>query len=96
LQFRRIIHIIVSKFAVSRKKLESAKLTDAKTSGQTSVGFEFMPIGAEKAPKGEPRYRDPANPFNTWSGRGKRPDWLRKYVEEGKLLSEFAIRTPEE
>jgi DNA-binding protein H-NS len=43
-------------------------------------------------PRGRPRYRDSANPFNTWSGRGKRPDWLRKYLAEGRELSEFEIR----
>ncbi|MCE0094775.1 H-NS histone family protein [Klebsiella pneumoniae] len=46
---------------------------------------------SEKSPKGEPRYRDPANPFNTWVGRGKRPDWLKKYLDEGRELSEFEI-----
>jgi len=47
---------------------------------------------AEKAPKGEPRHRDPANPFNTWSGRGKRPDWLGAYLDLGAQLPHFEIR----
>ncbi|ECJ0620341.1 H-NS histone family protein [Salmonella enterica] len=51
----------------------------------------FVPLQSEKSPKGEPRYRDPANPFNTWVGRGKRPDWLKKYLDEGRELSEFEI-----
>jgi DNA-binding protein H-NS len=51
---------------------------------------QFVPQ-AEKPPKGEPRYRDPANPFNTWSGRGKRPDWLRAYLDQGAQLSDFEI-----
>lgn len=50
-----------------------------------------MPIGAEKAPKGPARYRDPSNPFNTWSGRGKRPDWLRSYLEQGHPLADFEV-----
>ncbi|HCA3195731.1 TPA: H-NS histone family protein [Klebsiella pneumoniae] len=53
--------------------------------------IEFVPLHSEKSPKGEPKYRDPANPFNTWSGKGKRPEWLRKYIEEGRVLSEFEI-----
>lgn len=53
--------------------------------------IEFVPLHSEKSPKGDPKYRDPANPFNTWSGKGKRPDWLRKYIEEGRNLSEFEI-----
>ena len=51
---------------------------------------EFVPHG-EKAPKGEPRYRDPANPFNTWGGKGKRPEWLRAYLLQGSQLSDFEI-----
>ena len=51
----------------------------------------FVPLQSEKSPKGEPRYRDPANPFNTWVGSGKRPDWLKKYLDEGRELSEFEI-----
>ncbi|EDR9582136.1 H-NS histone family protein, partial [Salmonella enterica subsp. enterica] len=26
-----------------------------------------------------------------WVGRGKRPDWLKKYLDEGRELSEFEI-----
>ncbi|WP_235663829.1 H-NS histone family protein [Pseudomonas savastanoi] len=46
----------------------------------------------ERPPKGVARYRDPANPFNTWGGRGKRPDWLRKYLDQGRSLSEFETK----
>jgi DNA-binding protein H-NS len=28
----------------------------------------------------------------TWGGRGKRPDWLRKALAEGKSLEEFAVK----
>ncbi|MCC8616331.1 MULTISPECIES: H-NS family nucleoid-associated regulatory protein [Xanthomonas] len=54
-----------------------------------------MPLDAEKAPRGKPRYRDPNNPFNTWVGRGKRPDWLRDYLQSGRDLSEFEIPVEE-
>ncbi|WP_370652302.1 H-NS family nucleoid-associated regulatory protein [Caballeronia sp. TF1N1] len=53
-------------------------------------------VGGEKAPKGPARYRDPANPFNTWSGRGKRPHWLRDYLDQGRLLTDFEVRDPED
>jgi DNA-binding protein H-NS len=81
---------------VSSKKDEPKQPAGTKSSGRTSDEIVFMPSGAEKAPKGDPRYRDPANPFNTWGGRGKRPEWLRKYLAEGKLLAEFEIEKPEE
>ena len=57
--------------------------------------IEFVAQG-EKPPRGVPRYRDPANPFNTWVGRGKRPQWLRNYLMNGRTLDEFLISHPKE
>jgi DNA-binding protein H-NS len=39
-----------------------------------------------------PKYRDPSNPENTWTGRGKQPRWLAAYTGEGRNLEEFLIR----
>jgi DNA-binding protein H-NS len=72
------------------------KQTETKPSVQARKEIEFVPIDAEKAPRGRPRYRDPSNPFNTWGGRGKRPDWLRKYLEQDRQLAEFEIHYPED
>jgi DNA-binding protein H-NS len=47
----------------------------------------------KKAPK-EPskiKYRNPANPEQTWTGRGKRPQWLRDALDQGANLEEFAV-----
>ena len=33
------------------------------------------------------KYRDPANPDNTWSGRGRLPNWALKMKEAGTLES---------
>lgn len=37
-----------------------------------------------------PKYRDEAG--NTWVGRGKRPDWLRNALANGRKLEDFEIR----
>lgn len=81
--------MIAKKTPVSTKdKPKDSK--EPKRAVQAVNRIQFVP-NAEKAPKGEPRYRDPANPFNTWGGRGKRPDWLRAYLEQGAQLSDFEI-----
>lgn len=41
--------------------------------------------------KGDPKYRNPANPKEVWIGRGKRPDWLNREIESGKTLEDFLI-----
>lgn len=38
------------------------------------------------------KFRDPNNPDNTWGGIGKRPNWLREYVEAGRDVEEFRVR----
>jgi len=39
-----------------------------------------------------PKYRNPANPNETWSGRGRQPRWLAALVEKGKPASDFLIK----
>lgn len=39
-----------------------------------------------------PKYRNPANAKETWSGRGKQPRWLAEQVKKGKKPEDFLIR----
>ena len=43
-------------------------------------------------PKVAPKYRNPNNPRQTWSGRGKQPRWLRDEIRLGKQLADFLVR----
>lgn len=37
------------------------------------------------------KFRNPANPAQTWSGRGKRPRWLQEALDKGASLGDFAV-----
>jgi len=39
-----------------------------------------------------PKYRNPAEPSETWSGRGKQPRWLTAQLKSGKRLDDFRIQ----
>ncbi|HEY5802354.1 MAG TPA: H-NS histone family protein [Lysobacter sp.] len=39
-----------------------------------------------------PKYRNPADPSETWTGRGKQPRWLAAHTAAGRRLDEFLIR----
>jgi DNA-binding protein H-NS len=54
-------------------------------------GGRSSKAAGEKKPVA-PKYRDPDNPNNTWSGRGKHPVWLREALAAGKTLESFAIK----
>ncbi|QSX73619.1 H-NS histone family protein [Lysobacter arenosi] len=39
-----------------------------------------------------PKYRNPADPGETWTGRGKQPRWLAAHTAAGRRLEEFLIK----
>jgi DNA-binding protein H-NS len=41
----------------------------------------------KKAPP--PKYVNPANPEETWTGRGRRPFWLKRQMKSGKTAESF-------
>ena len=49
------------------------------------------PRKGNKLGKVAPKYRNPANPAQTWSGRGKRPHWFNDALKAGKKEKDLAI-----
>lgn len=47
--------------------------------------------GRRKGPKVKPKYRDPENRWNTWTGRGKMPLWLASKIRFGHSPVDFLI-----
>ena len=39
-----------------------------------------------------PKYRNPANPKDTWAGRGKQPRWMAELTAKGKKVEDFLIK----
>ena len=58
----------------------------AKSAGRTS------PVKGRKLGKVPPKYRNPADKSQTWTGRGKQPLWLAAQVKKGKKVEEFLIK----
>jgi DNA-binding protein H-NS len=42
-----------------------------------------------------PKYRNPDNPSETWTGRGREPRWMQHQIAEGKSRDDFLISKPE-
>ena len=63
---------------------------------------ELMPMLAQPRAKGRrasssgpvnaPRYRNPDNAEQTWSGRGRRPRWVHDAEAAGRSLADMEIR----
>ena len=57
---------------------------------------QILELGANKQKKTkrksvEPRYRNPDNSAETWTGRGKQPRWLVAKLEQGAKPEDFLI-----
>jgi len=47
-------------------------------------------VQGDAAP-GAPRYRNPADSGQTWTGRGRQPRWIAEALASGRSLDEFKI-----
>lgn len=58
-------------------------LTDLFGAGATQVAKAKKPVAA--------KYRNPNDPSQTWSGRGRQPVWLAALLAEGKKLEDLTV-----
>jgi len=80
----RIMAVLPSKISGEKARLEEqlAQL------GPGAVSRDRM---RRPYPPVKPKYRNPRQPSETWSGRGKQPRWLRAQLRPGKKLDDFLI-----
>lgn len=82
---------------IERRQVEDRRNVSAQMKQlASSIGMTVEEIlGLEMAKKaktqGQPKYQNPENPQQTWTGRGKRPNWMKEALEKGKTLEELEI-----
>jgi DNA-binding protein H-NS len=54
------------------------------------LGYGEEKKGKRKIPL-EPKYRNPENPEQTWTGKGHRPAWVKEAVARGVRLEELKM-----
>jgi DNA-binding protein H-NS len=73
---------------------EKAKLDDRLRKIQRASNVATLPIVRRRYPKVFPKYQNPKNPAETWSGRGRQPLWVQEQLRAGKKLDRFLIGQP--
>ncbi len=63
----------------------------AASSGATAPAARRKKKATAKRGKVAPKYRNPADADQTWTGRGKQPVWVREHVENGGALEDITI-----
>ena len=92
---------MISKAQVRQNELRKEKVAKLREKVHAMIkaeGYAFEDIfgstrGKAKRTTGTvaPKYRNPANPAQTWSGRGKRPHWFNDALKAGKKEKDLAI-----
>lgn len=82
----------ISSFEDRRKKKALAELEEkARELGFASLAeLTGVSAGRKRAPA-VARYANPANPSETWSGRGRKPRWFAAALAAGRKAEDLAI-----
>ena len=79
----------------SEKALLETRLSqlNQQPSGQPRAKLGIVDGKRRPYPPVAPKYRNPNDASETWSGRGKRPRWLVALLKAGKHIEDFRIAT---
>ena len=83
----------VDKAIAERKQVERAELKHKMAQMAAAAGLslaEVMGTG-RKGGAVQPKYRNPENGSETWSGRGRQPKWLVARMKKGAKREDFLI-----
>ena len=72
---------------------EGVELSDLIDTGKTGRRKKTTERKA-KAPRAKvaPKYRNPKNTKETWTGRGRKPKWVETYLKSGGKIEKIAIK----
>jgi DNA-binding protein H-NS len=84
-----VASVLASKISAEKARLDE-RLRQLDPDGAPYV--EKMSRARRPYPQVFPKYRNPADPSETWSGRGKQPRWLTAQLKSGKRLDDFRIQ----
>lgn len=88
----------VAQALVERQAQERAKVREEMMALAAKHGFsmdELMGKGKGRKASGGTvaiKYRNPDNPSDTWTGRGRQPKWLAPLIKKGAKLEKFLIK----
>ena len=87
---------LISDAQKALKTVETRKRAEAKRAAELAAkefGFTLEEVlsATVKGSKGAAKYANPADASQTWTGRGRKHNWVIAALEEGKSLDDLAI-----
>lgn len=90
------LEIRVKKAVVVAREREKGEVRQEMMALAAKRGLSLSEIlgsgrGGGKGGKVAVKYRNPDNPDDTWTGRGRQPKWLVAALKKGAKLNDFAL-----
>jgi DNA-binding protein H-NS len=86
----------IERLMIEKQNSERLALRDKMAAMAKEHGFDLSELmGKSRKGKGKVaiKYRDPKNPENTWTGRGRMPRWMAAATKGGRVHKEdFLIK----
>ena len=80
--------------AIAAKRVEDAAATkEALRAMAEKAGFDIKELFGKRGKRGSSgvKYRNPKDTSQTWTGRGRKPNWLVDALKKGAKIDSFAI-----
>ncbi|MEM9756704.1 MAG: H-NS histone family protein [Pseudomonadota bacterium] len=87
-------HSLEDALKASEKEAKKVALAAAqKAAAEHGFSLDEIITGKKPAqgPKSAPRFANPSDPTQTWTGRGRQPNWVKAALAEGKTLEDMAL-----
>jgi DNA-binding protein H-NS len=94
----KLSQVLSVRLTSEKRELEKrlAQLRREKETGPSEPAeMVAAPRERRKYPRVLPKYQNPDEPSETWSGRGKQPRWLTAALKTGHTIEEFLIKKAE-
>jgi len=93
----KIGQVLSVRLTSEKRELEKRLAQLRRENEMNPASTEAMDVSRErrKYPRVYPKYRNPNEPSETWSGRGKQPRWLVAALKTGHRIEEFMISKAE-
>jgi DNA-binding protein H-NS len=86
-----VAKVLTAKITAEKRELEKRlhqinMVSHVRSADGTGPQHERRPY-----PRVLPKYRNPQQPLEMWSGRGKKPRWMTKQLKSGRKMDDFRI-----
>ena len=90
------LRVQLDKALIKAEKRERQEALKAAEKAAAEFGFSLAELsdgGTVSAlkPKANAKYRNPASPDQTWSGRGRKPQWVHDALKSGAVMADLEI-----